>query len=320
MKFSTRLHLTAALLLALGLQTAFAQEGRASHFDENGNEIIHHRMSDQGHAFTGHAPTVGSTSALTSRNQLTYHHGAVFSTPSVYLVWYGNWAQSNGTDNAAGQQIIRDFFAAIGGSPYFMINSHYVGSTNSITGHVTWTGKEASPGYSHGKTLSDATIATVVSDAIAAGSLPKDTNGLYFVLTSSDVNESSGFCTQYCGWHTAGTVSGSHLRYAFVGNAARCITSCAIQSTSPNGNAGVDGMISVVAHELEEATTDADINAWYAKSGAENGDDCAWTFGTSYTVANGSFANMKLGTRDFLIQRNVDFRSTGGQYCDLSHK
>ena len=113
---------------------------------------------------------------------------------------------------------------------------------------------------------------------------------------------------------------GSNHRFSFVGNAARCITSCAAQSTSPNGNAGVDGMISVVAHELEEAATDPDGKTWYARSGKENADVCAGTFGTSYQVANGSFANMKLGTRDFLIQRNVDFRATGGQYCDLAHK
>ncbi len=281
--------------------------------------IVSHRLNDQARATSVYAPTAGSTSAIGSRDALSYHKGPVFSTPSIYVVWYGNWAQSNGTDDANGQQIIRDFFSTVGGSPYYMINSHYVGSSNAITGNVTWTGKEANAGYSYGTALSDANIASIVTDAINAGTLPQDTNGLYFVLTSSDVNESSGFCTQYCGWHTHGTINGANLRYAFVGNAARCITSCAAQSTSPNGNAGVDGMISVLAHEAEEATTDADGSAWYARSGKENGDDCAWTFGTTYQVSNGSWANMKLGTRDFLIQRNVDFRSTGGQYCDLSH-
>ena len=196
MKTSLRLHLAALLLATFTCLPASAQEGRSSHIDSEGNELIHHRVNDQGQAYSGYAPTVGSTSALSRSSQLTYHGGSVFSTPSVYLIWYGNWAQSNGTDTAAGQQIIRDFFSAIGGSPYFLINSHYVGSSNSITGSVTWTGKEASPGYSHGTVLSDANIATLVSDAISAGTLPKDTNGLYFVLTSSDVNESSGFCTQ----------------------------------------------------------------------------------------------------------------------------
>jgi hypothetical protein len=39
-------------------------------------------------------------------------------------------------------------------------------------------------------------VEAVVSGAISSGALPADANGVYFVLTSSDVNETSGFCTQ----------------------------------------------------------------------------------------------------------------------------
>ncbi len=50
--------------------------------------------------------------------------------------------------------------------------------------------------YPYGTSLSDANIQSIVSDAIVGGHLPNDTTGIYFVLTSSDVNEASGFCTQ----------------------------------------------------------------------------------------------------------------------------
>jgi hypothetical protein len=311
--------LGAALLTALSLPIV-AQEYSHSHRDENGREIVHHRVNGELNTF-GMAPTSGSTSALSSSNRLKYWGGPVIATPTIYIIWYGNWNRGNGTDVPSGQQIVRDFFSAIGGSPYFMINSHYVGGSTSISGHVTWTGKETTVGYTHGTSLPDATFATIVAEAINSGALPKDTNGLYFVLTSSDVTASSGFCSQYCGWHTNDTINGSNLRYAFVGNAARCITSCAAQSTGPNGNAGVDGMISVVAHELEEAVTDPDGTGWLNNAKTkENGDDCAWTFGSTSVASNGAYYNMTLGTRKFLIQRNVDFRSTGGQYCDLTHR
>jgi hypothetical protein len=313
MKTLTRLHLTALLLAGLATPAAFAQEGRSSHFTSNGSELIHHKVNDRGLAAFGAAPTVGSTSALSSTKKLSNHGGQVITTPTVYVIWYGNWAQGNGTDTAAGQQIVTDFFTAIGGSPYYKINTTYTGS--GITGNVIY-GGATSVAYPYGASLTDANIQTIVSDAIVGGHLPNDAAGLYFVLTSSDVNESSGFCTQYCGWHSWGTISGSNHRYGFIGNAARCITGCAAQSVGPNGNAGVDGMVSVLAHELEEAATDPDGKTWYARSGAENGDDCAWTFGTSYQVANGAYANMKLGTRDFLIQRNVKFSGTS-QYCQL---
>ena len=38
----------------------------------------------------------------------------------------------------------------------------------------------------------------------------------------------------------------------------------------PNGNAGADGMASIIAHELEEAVTDANLNAWYDTRGYGN--------------------------------------------------
>jgi hypothetical protein len=310
MKTSLRLPLAAILLAGLAAPAAFAQEGRAFHYAENGSEIIHHRMN----AASGYAPTVGSTSALSSSSKLTNHGGQVVTTPSVYVIWYGNWAQGNGTDTAAGQQIVVDFFNAIGGSPYYKINSTYTGS--GITGNVTY-GGSTSVAYPHGTSLSDAVIQTVVSEAITGGHLPNDANGLYFVLTSSDVTASSGFCTQYCGWHSWGTINGSNHRFAFVGNAARCITSCAAQTIGPNGNAGVDGMVSVLAHELEEAATDPDGNTWYARTGYENGDDCAWTFGTSTLGSNGAYSNVTLGSRNFLIQRNVKFVGTS-QYCRMN--
>ena len=170
----SRLHL-ASLLLAAAMPVAFAQEGRQSHFSPSGSEIIHHRMNDQGHASFFAAPTGGSTSALSSRSKLTNHGGQVITNPTVYVIWYGNWAQSNGTDNAAGQQIVTDFFQSIGGSPYYKMNSTYTGS--GITGNVTY-GGSTSVAYPHGASLSDAVIQTIVSEAITGSHLPNDANGL----------------------------------------------------------------------------------------------------------------------------------------------
>jgi hypothetical protein len=314
MKIPTRLQFTAVLLAGLAAPIAFAQEGRSSHFSETGSEIIHHRMNGSEHASVYAAPTVGSTAALSSRSKLTNHGGQVITTPTAYIIWYGNWAQNNGTDTAAGQAIVTDFFSAVGGSPYYKMNATYTGS--GITGNVTYGGAYTVTGYPQGASLSDAAIQTVVSNAITGGHLPNDANGLYFVLTSSDVTASSGFCTQYCGWHSWGTINGSNHRFAFVGNAARCLTSCASQSIGPNGNAGVDGMVSVLAHELEEAATDPDGKTWYARTGYENGDDCAWTFGTSTLGTNGAYYNVTLGSRNYLIQRNVKFVGSN-QYCQM---
>jgi hypothetical protein len=312
MKRVLSLSLAVALLAFLGmsstsrlLKNTVQAQGQGQPPVEAGGgapEIIKHRTNPQD-AGTGFL-TAGGTGSLSA---ITYHGGPLIPTPTAYLIWYGNWNQTNGTDNASGQQIVRDFLSSVGGSPYYMVNTTYSAGGYTISGGVTRATQEASPGYSHGSRLSDANIQTIVNEAITGGQLPYNANGVYFVLTSSDVNERSGFCTRYCGWHTAGTPSAGHVRYSFVGNAARCISSCAAQTVGPNGNAGVDGMISVIAHELEEANTDPDPSSgWVDSSGAENADKCAWTFSSrQFTAGNGAVYNMTLGSRNYLIQRNL---------------
>jgi hypothetical protein len=268
-------------------------------------EIVPHRKN----AHTGAAPTAGSTGYMTPSIQ-NVNNGPVMYQPNVYLIWYGNWNKTSGSDTASGQQIIRDFLHGLSGSPYYMINSTYGG----VSGFFSVLG-EYVDNYSQTSTLSDSRVQAVVSHAISVKALPKDSNGIYFVLTSSDVAESSGFCRQYCGWHTAGTISQTDIKYAFVGNSSRCLSACAAQSVGPNGNAGVDGMISVIAHELEETNTDPDLNAWFDSKGAEDADKCAWTFGANQKKAsNGAYYNMTLpglngNTRNYLVQRELKSNS-----------
>ena len=249
--------------------------------------------------------------AGTTNNGIFYHGGPLMlGTTNVYYIWYGSWS-----GNSA-MTILTDLAQNIGGSPYFNINTtYYNGSNVHVSNSVRYAGS-TTDSYSQGKSLSDAQIQAVVASAISSGRLPKDTNGVYFVLTSADVTASSGFCTQYCGWHTHGTIAGSDIKYSFIGNPDRCPSACEAQTTSPNGNAGADGMASIISHELEEAVTDPDLNAWYDRRGYENADKCAWTFGTTSTASNGSKYNMTLGTRNYLIQQN--WVNASGGFCAKS--
>jgi hypothetical protein len=268
-------------------------------------EIIPHRKNPHQ---TG-ALTAGSTGVILP--DITFHGGPLMASPNVYLIWYGNWNQSNNSDTAAGQQIVRDFLHGLSGSNYYATNTSY----GTPTGFFQVNGEYAD-NYSQGTRLSDSRVQAVVTNAIKTQKIgAADPNGIYFVLTSSDVSESSGFCSQYCGWHTRGTISGSDIKYSFVGNAFRCLSACAAQTVGPNGNAGVDGMVSVIAHELEETNTDPDLNAWYDRKGNEDADKCAWTFGGHQTKgANGAYYNMTLpgtngNSRNFLVQRELDVNS-----------
>ena len=258
------------------------------------------------------ANAAAATPAARARtNGISYHGGPVMTTTkNIYYIWYGTWSST-------AQSILTNLAQTEGGSPYFNINTTYHnGSNTAVSNSISYKGSTAD-NYSLGKSLSDSNIQTIVANAINAGKFPKDTNGIYFVLTASDVNETSGFCTQYCGWHTHGTIGGSDIKYAFIGNPARCLSSCAAQSTSPNGDAGADGAASIIAHEMEEAATDPDLNAWYDNRGEENADKCAWTFGTTHTASNGSVYNVTFGSRQYLIQRN--WVNASGGYCAMSY-
>ncbi|HXS96146.1 MAG TPA: hypothetical protein VN736_16190 [Candidatus Limnocylindrales bacterium] len=254
-------------------------------------------------------------STSSTQNGIYYHGGPVMlNGVNMYYIWYGNWSGNTATT------ILSDLAKSIGGSPWFNINTTYFNSSNQkVANVVTYTSdsyNSTTVGYTYGTSLTDAQIQQVVSNAITGGKLPTDSHGVYFVLTSADVTASSGFCSQYCGWHTYGTIAGTTIKYAFVGNPDRCPSACEEQTVSPNGNAGADGMASIIAHELSEATTDPQLNAWYDRRGYENADKCAWTFGTTYT-ANGAKANVMLGSRNYLIQRN--WVNASGGYCALNY-
>lgn len=260
--------------------------------------------------------TVQST-ALVTGNGIDYHGGPVMLGPHhVYFIWYGNWSANNATT------ILPKFITNLNNTAYFNINSTYSdGSGNSIDHTLSLEG-QVFDNYSHGTVLSDQGVVGTVSAALQNGSLPADPDGLYFVLTSSDVDQKGAggeFCINFCGFHNHATLSGTDIKYSFVGNAARCLSSCAASNLGigPNGNAGADAMANVMAHELNEAVTDPDLNAWFDSSGEEVGDKCNFNFGPEFTAPNGAPANVTLGDREFLIQRSWINRSGG--FCTIAH-
>ena len=149
MRNSTRAALTALCL------TAFTSIAFAEREESEGQQISRHPRNPQ----AGRAVTAGGTTATTA---ITNHGGPVMGgNVNVYLIWYGNWNQGNGTDTPAGQQIVRDFFTYIGGSPYMQVNNTYSTATTLLTGVVNFGGETADSG-SQGTAL-------VVEGNIASG-------------------------------------------------------------------------------------------------------------------------------------------------------
>jgi hypothetical protein len=259
----------------------------------------------------------------TNVTPLIYHHGPIMlGTTNIHYVWYGDWSG----DNAPA--ILGDFAKSIGGSAYYKINTTYYDSKkNRVSNAVRYKSNlqyrdDPAP---YGNELSQDDIKQIVTDAIGSG-IP-DAHGVYFVLTSADIGQSdvgdlSSFCDGYCGWHDSTKIKGVNVKYSFVGNPDRCPSDCASDDnyfSSPNNNTGADGMVSIVAHELVEAVTDPDtVTGWYDKDREENGDKCSWSFGKTYYMTNDSIANVKLGSRYFLIQQNWVNKPGSAGYCSLT--
>jgi hypothetical protein len=243
----------------------------------------------------------GGASRSASISNLSFHGGPVMVAPTnMYYIWYGSqW-------DTASKNVLTNLGQHIGGSPYFNINTTYYNASNvHVQNSVTLAGTTTDSG-TLGTRLTDANIASIVSSATTSGRLPADSNGVYVVLTDKATTATSGFCTQYCGWHDHTTISGKDIKYAFVGNAeTQCASACGATSPSPNNTPGADGAASVLAHELEEAVTDPNLNAWYSSfDGQENADKCAWTYGTTSLASNGAKYNQTFGTMKYLIQQN----------------
>jgi Phosphate-induced protein 1 conserved region len=239
----------------------------------------------------------------------TYQGGPVMlGTNHVYYVWYGNWTGNTAT------AILDDMAGHLGGTPYWNIETTYYEIAGGVKKYVSNSltfGGEYFDSYSHGKSLTDAAVLAIVENAIQKR-LPLDASGIYFVLASADVQETSGFCTVYCGWRNFATYHGTDVKYAFVGDPAACPGACEPSpGHSPNGNPAADAMVGTVVHLLDETVVNPDFNAWFCGQGYDCADLCAFSFGQTFTC-NGALADVIWGTRCYYVGENWKNAGSGG--------
>ncbi|KAK6145594.1 hypothetical protein DH2020_022414 [Rehmannia glutinosa] len=266
---------------------------------------------------------------------LKYHMGPVLTANiTVYPIWYGRWQSSQ-------KRIIREFIASISAvdskppsvSGWWKTVQLYTDQTGANISRTVHVGEQKNDRfYSHGKSLTRLSVQSVIKSAVTASTRPLPINpksGVYLLLTSDDVYVQD-FCNNICGFHyfTFPSIVGYTLPYAWVGNSAKlCPGVCAYPFAvpdyipglkavkSPNGDVGVDGMISVIAHEIAELSTNPLVNAWYAGQDpvfpVEIADLCEGIYGTggggSYTGQmlngkDGATYNMNGIRRRFLVQ------------------
>jgi hypothetical protein len=257
---------------------------------------------------------------------IEYHGGPVLTDiPDVYFIFYGCWGTSACANNPVAQyndlataQILTDFMSTIGGGyPYMQINSTYTdASGRPASPWLVYGGSVIDNSYAHGVALTEADIVAIVADQVYPNNrLPFDPQGIFVVLTTSDVALIDG-TTQLelgdCSLHGHTIIDGAPARYVFVGNPSRRPSTCGASpngSQTPHGNFAADQMASWLAYALNGVLTDPYDDGWYDRYGLENAEKCAGTYGTTYTVTNpngqSAQANIHLASAgDFLLQQN----------------
>jgi hypothetical protein len=155
------------------------------------------------------------------------------------------------------------------------------GSSVSSSFHVNWNDTSNPP--SHNPSVY--AIANEACKVITQNGEAPDTNGIYFVYTSTFPKG-----TNFCAWHSYGICNGVTIQIAYMPNTtgiAGCDPGNLYNCNSYSQ--GTRSLANVTSHEFMEAITDATISAWYDSSGAENGDKCAWKFSKCVTLTNSSW-------------------------------
>src|SRR5689334_1065599 len=98
--------LTASVVIALAVTSGYSQQGELYKVPHGINDGGAAAENNQSPNWPGYATTTGGTRKTTA---MAYYGGPLIPTPTIYLIWYGNWNQNNGSkgDTPAGQQLIR---------------------------------------------------------------------------------------------------------------------------------------------------------------------------------------------------------------------
>ena len=158
--------------------------------------------------------------------------------------------------------------------------------------------------------LSDAQLQAELARVMGVNGWTASTGGvqnLFLLFTPKGVGSCAGSScayTTYCAYHSwiAGADPILYANQPYGAQNYRIYTCDSGQH--PNGNSA-DATLNLVSHEHNEAITDPQGSAWYDSQGYENGDKCAWNFGTALgTTSGGAKFNQLINGNGTTCSRN----------------
>jgi hypothetical protein len=262
-------------------------------------------------------------------NNLTYHggvggYGVETGADKVYLVYWGS--QWNNNDPSGEAAIQQSFFNGVGGSKWNNSVTQYCqgvanGAVSCAGGTAATNPSSVLAGVWHDNgaaASSHPTPSELANEAIRAaahfGNTTAASNAtVQYVINTATGNNSSGFQSQYCAWHSSASYAGGNLAFTNMPYITDAGSTCGANFNNLGPTAGIT---IVGGHEFAETETDIfPSGGWLDSGGRENGDKCAWI-----TSRHGAVANITLSTGTFPVQSlwsNAFNRGAGG--CVLSY-
>ncbi len=263
-------------------------------------------------------------------NNLSYHNGPTMHTNTTYAVFWGASKAWDSGYQALIQRYFGDVAAASGASSnVYDAGTQYYDSVNgNILDNSTVGGSYAdtTPYPANGCTdkatsicLSDLQLQNEIqADMKASGWSGSNPTGgesqLIFIFTPKGVGSCAGSScayTNYCAYHSwlgSGTSAVLYANQPYA-NQNYSIYTCN-SGQWPNGNSA-DATLNVVSHEHNEAITDQQGSAWYDSSGNEDGDKCAWNFGSALGGTSGAEYNQVINGDTYYLQQEWSNKSSG---------
>lgn len=261
-------------------------------------------------------------------SNLSYHGGVggigVETAPKIYLVLWGSQWASDPTGEA---NILEHFYEGVGGSPWLNSVTQYCQGVASGTITCGTSGQHAGnqagvyAGYWYDNATAAPTHPTqsqIAAEAVRAaahfGNTSSSSNAsVQYVVATAHGNNSTGFGTQWCAYHSSTSSSYGNIAYTDMPYITDAGASCGANFNGLGPNAGIT---IVGGHEMAETITDQFPNGgWLDSSGAENGDKCAWI-----SSGQGASANITLSSGTFPVQSlwsNAYNSNAGG--CVMSY-
>jgi hypothetical protein len=234
-------------------------------------------------------PSYGSGSFVNHGGPVMTNAGfwALYWNSSVANSTQTSMNQSTGTKYASLREQMDAFLVSFGNdAPYsqaptddFSIVQQYGAP---ITSTVHYFGYKVASERTK-SSVSDSGIRNFIAGQLDSNAVSVSTDIIYgvYLPAGMKVTMSGGAsCSTFCGYHSHFNYGGLDIRYA-VFPYLDC-NACKLSTMSV-----ADMMTIVASHEIREAVTDPQLNAWYDDQGYEADDKCAWH--NLYRMTEGGF-------------------------------